>query len=237
MYKLLFPVIAVAAALGPAFAQQGGAPQPAGQAYPVELSMPFGVANGNAVVSGDYLIFVNNRDVGNSFVVPRSDVQSANIDNSILTLTLRSPVQVASQSQSRLNLRFTNPSDADSIVRWTKEATADRAANPPSGANAASVQGQQFSYQVKHDHLMGSCTGRLIATQDRLVFESMTDINHSRQWAMKDIKEVQHKNPYKLHVQPFTGDDYSFEFIGQGMDNADFALLTKLIADARASRQ
>ena len=75
-----------------------------------------------------------------------------------------------------------------------------------------------------------------MATNDRLIFESMTDINDSRQWAMKDIKEVKHSSPYKLHVQPFTGDDYNFEFIGQGMDNSDYALLTKLIAAARASR-
>jgi hypothetical protein len=73
-----------------------------------------------------------------------------------------------------------------------------------------------------------------MVSNDRLVFESLTDVNDSRQWSMRDIKEVKHRSPYKLEVKPFTGNDYTFGFLGKGMDNADFTALTKLIAGARA---
>ena len=92
------------------------------------------------------------------------------------------------------------------------------------------------SYQVKHDHLLGSCRGRLIVEPNRLVFESITDIGHSRQWGLKDIKELKRDNPYGIKVVPFSGDTYDLEFQGRGMDSDEYRALVDRITSARTQQ-
>ena len=229
MHKWVLLAASAMFAAGPAAAQL------AQQAYPVELSMPFGTAGGKLVTAGEYLIFVNDPNVERSFVIPRVNVQNVNVENGIMSVALNQPMRGEAGEPSRLSFRFTNPADAESIVRWSKTASADRSAAAPN-VGEPKIAGQQFSYQVKHNHRVGSCTGRLLVTADRVSYESLTDINDSRQWSMKDIKEVEHKNPYKLDIKSFTGNDYSFEFLGSAMKNEDYEDLTKSIAAARAGR-
>jgi hypothetical protein len=223
-------------ALFAALSVASGNAQPAQQAYPVELALPFGVAAGKLVISGDYLIFVNDTAVESSFVVPRDNVQNVNMDGGVMTIALRQPQRDPSGDRTTINFRFAAPTAADPVVRWSRSAAPARSSPGTAGPNDHKLEGQQFSYEVKHDHRIGSCSGRLIVTADKVSFESLTDINDSRQWSMKDIKEVEHKSPYKLEIKPFAGNDYSFALLGTGMDNADYALLTKLIAAARAAR-
>lgn len=230
MHKWVLLVIAACSAVSSALGQ------PAQRAYPVELSMPFGMANGKLVIAGEYLIFVNDSNVENSFAISRNSIQEVSLDNGVTTIALRQPMRDQSGERSKLSLRFSNASDADSVSRWSRAATADRAVTVPFNAAEPKIEGQQFTYEVKHSHRVGSCTGRLIVTADRIIYESLTDVNDSREWSMKDIKEVEHKNPYKLDVRPFTGSDYGFVLLGKGMDNADYTMLTKLIARARATR-
>jgi len=217
------------------FAAGSAAAQPAQQAYSVELSMPFGTAGGRLVTAGEYLIFVNDPNVGKSFVIPRVNVQNINVENGIMSIALNQPMRGEAGEPSRLSFRFTNPADADSIVRWSKTASAERSAAAPN-VGEPKIAGQQFSYEVKHNHRVGSCAGRLFVAADRVTYESLTDVNDSRQWSMKDIKEVEHKSPYRLEIKPFTGNDYSFEFLGSAMKNEDYTGFTKSIAAARAGR-
>jgi hypothetical protein len=207
------------------------------QAYPAELSMPFGTTVGKLVLSTDYLIFVDGTKLENTFVIPRDRIQDASTSEGVLSVELKEPIRDAGAEQSRLSFRFTNPPDADLIVNWSRRGVSDRVAGPRTSDSAiTSADGQLFSYEVKHNHKVGSCSGRLIATGDGVTFESLTDVNDSRKWSMKDIKEVEHPNPYRLEIKPFTGNGYRFDFVGQGMSNADFDRLTKLITDARAGR-
>jgi hypothetical protein len=229
MHRWLLLAVSAMFAAGPATAQT------AQQAYPVELSMPFGTAGGKLVTSGAYLIFVNDPNVAKSFAIQRNDVQNIDVQNGVMSIALNQPMKDESGEQSRLSFRFTNPADADSIVRWSKMGSADRSAAAPN-VGEPKVGLQQISYQVKHNHRLGSCTGRLLVTADRVSFESLTDINDSRQWSMKDIKEVEHKNPYSLDIKSFTGNDYSFQFLGGSMKNEDYTDLTKAIAAARTAR-
>lgn len=105
------------------------------------------------------------------------------------------------------------------------------AAAPPAGADP---QDMLASYQVKHDHRIGSCQGRLILMSDRVAFESIDDINDSRQWMLEDIKEVKQNGIYKLQVEPFIGDTFNFELVGKGMDSGEFRRLVDRIAQARS---
>lgn len=211
--------------------------QPAPKVYPAELALPFGTATGKIVPSGDYLIFVADPNIENSFVIPRDRVQNVTMDGGVMSVSLSRPIRVQSGEQSKLPFRFPNGGDADAVMGLLRTASADRSPGTvPSTASGAATEGQLFSYQVKHNHRIGSCSGRLVVTSDRVIYESLTEINDSRQWAMKDIKEVEHKSSYKLDIKPFTGNDFAFEFIGNTMDSADFTTLTKLIVAARTSR-
>lgn len=69
---------------------------------------------------------------------------------------------------------------------------------------------------------------------DRVAFESIDDINDSRQWMLEDIKEVKQNGIYKLQVEPFTGDTFNFELVGKGMDIGEFRRLVDRIAQARS---
>jgi hypothetical protein len=212
--------------------------QTAQQALPVEMALPFGVANGKVVLSGDYLMFVNDTAVENSFVVPRDNVQNMSLDGAVMTVALRKPIRDAGGDKSTVTFRFAAAATADPVVRWSKATGGGaRPANEVAKSADRQTEGQQFSYDVKHEHRVGSCNGRLIVTGERVIYESLSDINDSRQWSMKDIKEVGHKNPYKLDIKPFMGNEYSFSFVGSGMDNGDYDKLTKLISGARAPRQ
>jgi hypothetical protein len=233
MHRWLWAAVAAICVAGLAAAQT------AQQAYPVELSMPFGTAAGKLVTSGANLIFVNDPDVGKSFTIPRNNLQIVDLKDGVLSVALEHPMKDETGGQSRLSFRFTNPADADSVVRWLKTtnpetAGADRAATGAQSVKEPKITDQQISYQVRHNHRVGSCTGRLIVTAERINYESLTDVNDSRQWSMKDVKEVKHTSPYKLSIKPFTGKDYSFEFLGTSMKNEDYAALTKAIAAARA---
>lgn len=214
-----------------------GNAQPPQQAYPAEFALPFGTAAGKLVLSGDYLIFVNDTAVESSFVIPRDNVQNVSLDGSVIAIALRQPMRYPPADQSTLHFRFTSPTSADPVVQWSKGAAAARM-SPPAGQSAGTpkLEGQLFSYDVKHNHRIGSCSGRLIVTAEKVNFESLTDVNDSRQWSLKDIKEVSHDSPYELQIKPFIGNDYKFAFAGTSMDNADFAVLTKLIAAARTAR-
>jgi hypothetical protein len=229
MTKFGVLVLAVFSTLGVTFAQT---------AVPAELALPFGVAAGKLVVSGEYLIFVNDATVESSFVVPRDNVQNVNVDGAVLNVALRQPIKDSSGDRSALNFRFAAPGSGDAIVKWSQARGTRPApgAPAPGGSDRRTEGEQQFSYEVKHDHRVGSCSGRLIVTSERVNYESLSEIDHSRQWAMKDVKEVGRKGPYNLDIKPFSGNDYSFAFLGTGMDNSHYETLTKLIAAARANR-
>lgn len=233
MNKQIFMTLALAAVSVCTQAPAQPSPQ---QAYPAELALPFGTASGKLIVSGDHLMFVTDTNVESSFVIPRDNVQDITTDGGVITIVFKQSMRDQSGERTRAIFRFPNAADVDAITRWSKTATASQSSTAPSNETAGNTADHLFDYSVKHNHKLGSCTGRLMVSADRLVFESLTDVNDSRQWSMRDIKEVKHKSPYKLEVKPFTGNDYAFQFLGKGMDNADFTALTKLIAAARARR-
>ncbi len=86
---------------------------------------------------------------------------------------------------------------------------------------------------MRHDHRIGGCDGRLIVEMDRVSFESITNVNHSRQWGLKDIKELKRSNPYGIEVVPFSGETYNLGIQGRGMSNDEYKALVDRITAAR----
>jgi hypothetical protein len=109
-------------------------------------------------------------------------------------------------------------------------------ANVARGEADRSGSDQATTYQVLHKHMIGECSGRLIISGDRLSFESVTDLNHSRQWSLRDVSELKRQNPYELEVRPFVGNSYNFELLSQGMDSDAYRVLVDRIATLRTAK-
>lgn len=200
------------------------------QTQKAEMSVPFGVVSGRLVTVGEYLVFVDEEKPDSSLAVVRSGLRDLTTSGDILTIETLQPVRDRSGERSKLVFRLSNPSTAPGLAAWFKEApqTVSESAQPGKETSAATL-----TYQVKHDHLIGSCNGRLIIEPNRILFESITNLDHSRQWGLKDIKELRRTNPYGIKIEPFTGDTMNLQILGRGMDSTEYGALVDRITAAR----
>jgi hypothetical protein len=204
----------------------------------VELSVPFGTASGKLILSAEHMIFFDDQEPQYSFVVHRQEIQDMTVDTGVLTMQLKQPVRDRSGNSLRLSFKMPDKVGADALSAWWKGSSAVQAT--PSATPAATPATQEKSdeqrYRAQHDHTFGSCNGQLVITLDRIVYESVTAMGHSRQWTLRDIKEIKSDSPYMLEITPFTGDNYKFQLLGTGIDPADFRALIERITKARAGR-
>jgi hypothetical protein len=215
-------------------AQPSTSPEPAataeapGRALPAELSIPFGSVRGDLVISGDILMFIDQAQPGFSFAISRQNLNSVDIQNGMLVVELREPVRNRAGETDHLVFRVLEGQTADPILAWSRA---------PAGGFPAQPQEQTFSYDAKHDHFIGSDSGRLIIGPERIDYESVTDINQSRQWRYSDIKEIKRDSPYKIEIQPYNGDKYTFSLQGGGMELSTYNLIVQRITGARLRKQ
>lgn len=64
------------------------------------------------------------------------------------------------------------------------------------------AQAESFDFRVKHDHTLGSCEGRLIATDREIRYEA-TGGKHSHTWAYIDIQKLDVASPTRLVLKTF----------------------------------
>ena len=188
-----------------------------------ELAAGFGATEGRVVLVDDELVFVNASDPDASFALSRSNVADVEREQDVLTISLHRAVR----NQREVMLRLDR---AGEVVTWFSRAPTATATTAPS---AAAESDALMTYQVRHDHLIGGCVGRLMIMEDRLAFESLDERNDSRQWVFSDISEISQDGIYKLKVRPFLGNEYNLELVGRGMDSQQFRELSASIADAR----
>lgn len=237
MTSKLLLVVAVACLLA------GTAPLPAqtgGSAYEAELSVPFGTAQGKLLLLGDYLVFVDDLQLPDSFVISRDVIERVTGGSQMVNIETKRPVRDRSGERVRFSFRLALGVDPVLVTRWFQSpsvagaaTTAQAPAPTPVPAGEKPVAAGELVYKVRHDHRLGGCQGRLIVTQDRIVFESIDDIGDSRNWLPKDIKELKLDNPYKLTIDPFSGSKYTFEFQGQGMEPEVYRSLVDRVTSAR----
>lgn len=200
-----------------------------------ELAVPFGVAPGKVITVGPYLLFVDDEKPESSLAVSREDIRDFKISGDVLTVATSKPVRDRSGERSQLTIRLSNATDSASLAAWYKAAPASPAVAVEAGKPATDTA--RPIYEAKHDHRIGACTGRLIVEPNRLLYESVTNIGHSREWAMRDIKELKRDNAYGIKVIPFDGETYNLGLLGQGMGNEEHRALVDRIAAARSSKQ
>lgn len=207
------------------------------QAQTVQLAVPFGQVDGQLVISGNYLMFLDAQQPSASFVIPRDDVRNVTAAGSQMTVELARPVQDRGGATSRLVFRLTSLEAGQAYSQWYHQTVAstgdaNRTAEGPTRAPAPGT----LSLQVKHDHRIGSDMGSLMIAPDQVAYESVTNVKDSRQWNYSDIKEIHQSGPYKLKIVPFSGDDYSFDLLGQGLTSDQYQTLVDRVAKARLTR-
>lgn len=197
---------------------------------PAELAAGFGSTKGELVMVADQLVFVDSSDPDASFAIARSNIERLDRDQDVVTVALRTPVR----NQRQVMFRLAQSAGVTSWFEGTNAGTRD-------GTNLGGVSAREdrrgdviMTFQAQHDHLIGSCVGRLIVMEDRLAFESLDERNDSRQWVFADISELTQDGIYQLKITPFLGNEYNLDLIGKGMDSAQYRDLVDRIADARA---
>jgi hypothetical protein len=202
-----------------------------------ELALSFGSVKGQVAFVGSHILFVSAETPKSSLSIDRADIARMERSGDVTTVTTRRSLRDAEGSRDTFRFR---PSDPAVLMRWYEAVPAAPAvsAAPAAASPSAPIVTPAVlaSYQVKHDHKIGSCQGTLMLTADAVSFESLDRIEDARQWKLIDIKKVEQNGIYKLKVEPFQGDAFNFELNGKGIDSGEFRQLVDRIARARAVR-
>ena len=205
-----------------------------------ELAIPFGSAAGNITAAGDVLTFVPADSAAGAFAIRRANIRNVSVTQDVLTLETVEAIN----GSNTFNFRLLS-GDVSRMAEWARgNALSTPMAAPgvaPAAGGASSSRstagagsGLELTYQAKHGHRFGSgCTGQVRVRGDRLSYDSTDNLDHSRQWQLKEIKEFKRKNPYKIVIDPFVGGKYDLDLIGGGMSSKDFQAVTGAISEAR----
>lgn len=201
-----------------------------------ELAVPFGAAKGQLGFVANHLVFVAADNARASLSIDRGDIARIDRAGDVVTIVTRRPLRDADGERDTFRFRL---SQSANVMRWyetTAAAEAPATAVPTPAAASAPVpaSGVIASYQVKHNHLVGSCQGTLILSETAVSYESPDRIEDARIWKLIDIKKVEQNGVYKLKVEPFQGSSFDFELSGKGIDSSEFRQLVDRVARARA---
>jgi len=206
---------------------------PPGSVVAVQRAVPFGTTPGKLLLLGSYLVFVDDQQPESSFVITRADMENVTTESDTITVKTREPFRDRSGTSDRVVFRANQPGDAALVTNWYSVAKSQPA---PAAARASNASTEDESYQARHDHLRGACKGKLIVTATQLNFESIDQVDHSRRWEYKAIKEIALPNPYELEVKPFVGGSYKFHLDGSGMAPAAYRALVDRVTGARSGQ-
>jgi hypothetical protein len=216
----------------PAVSQVAPNPSP----LAVELAIPFGTVPGKLLLLGNYIVFLDEQQPENSIVIAKSAIQQLKAEGAGIAIQMKEPVRARAGEVLLLNFRTSTGGDPALLTTWfgTGAPKTAAAATPAPAAPAAAPEAP--SYQVKHDHRVGSCTGRLIITADKVTYESIESVSHSRRWEYREIKEANHPNPYEVEIKPFSGSTYKFLLDAPGMEPAAYKSMVDRVVAARAAK-
>ncbi|MBI1762270.1 MAG: hypothetical protein HYR56_12630 [Acidobacteria bacterium] len=201
-----------------------------------ELSINFGVAKGRLVTAGEQLIFVDEEMPDASFAIDKGNIKGWNEQEGVITVDTNKNVKDRSGERNRFAFRLVEGSGAG-LAAWYKETVMAKPADALAKDVTASTDkpGQKI-YQARKDNLLGKTTGKLIIMDNMIHFESAEGLKYSRQWELKDVKTVKQTGPYILEIEPFSGEKYKLELLGEGMTPAEFKALSDRVGSARVKQ-
>lgn len=198
-----------------------------------ELSVPFGTVNGTTVLVGDYLVFIDEQQVQSSFAIARSEIQKITSEGRGVNIETRQPIRDRSGERSQFTVRLSE-GDLATLMNWSRMTPTPTTTTVAAASVPAVRSAEQMSYPAEFTQFIGrNSRGRLMVTADMVAYESIDNVQSSRRWQFKDIKEIKLKNPYEIEIEPFVGDRYNLKLEGKGMDTGDFKTIVDRITAAR----
>ncbi len=200
----------------------------------VQLAAGFSPVQGRLITAGDTIIFMDNDQPQSSFFASRSQIEQISAgEGESVTIQFKQPIRDREGERMRVEFRV-SPEDRDTLKTWFGQAGSGSATAANSAPPAQS--GEFPTYSARRDKLIGGDNGRLVVKSDRLAFEAGSP-DASREWLFTDIREFKQTGPYRLEIQPFSGDKYSLRLLGGGgMAREDFQRIADRIARARSKR-
>lgn len=205
------------------------------EVFRAELALPFDKTEGKLLAVGNSLVFIDDDKLEFSFVIEKNNIADLQKDDEVLTIQTKLAVRDRSGERMRFVFRLKDGKSNDLVRRlnadFPQQTIISNSEMPKINAVSSMV------YEAEHKHrLFGSCKGRIIVTNDRISYESLDEREHSRQWNLIDITKLKRKSPYKLEIQTFSGNGYTLEILGKGIDINDFKTLENNLAAAKANR-
>jgi hypothetical protein len=102
---------------------------------------------------------------------------------------------------------------------------------------AAQVSSFPIEVEVEHKHNFGSCQGKLLFKEDRVVFQSYDRKQDSRSWKYSDLRWIDRPSSYEISIKSnerATSSfgrqrDFDFRIKGAGMPDASYELVADKI--------
>jgi hypothetical protein len=188
--------------------------------HKVTLSGTSGTINGKVIGVGDYLIFVDDDQPAKSFFIPRGEIRAADNNNGSIIVEMSRPVTDRFGSRSNLELRLVDPASATVFTKWIGV--------PVERGRTVTT----YSVDVRHDHKgQGGCNGKLLADENRLRFESVSEADHSRNWDYNTLSKFEvEKDNSIIKVVPTSGEGYHFNVANGATAGAMHTLVSGKIA-------
>ena len=185
--------------------------------HKVTVNAPSGTISGKVVGTGDKLVFIDDSDPSKSFTLTRGEITNYTTENGGIVVQLARPSSDQAGTTSNLRITVVDENNSAAITRWMSM--------PVERSRTVTT----YSIDVKHDHKgKGNCAGKLMADDNGLRYESVSDAAHSRSWNYNDLNSfTTEKNNALLKVGPKSGEEYQFNVA----NGATAGELHKLVSD------
>ena len=193
----------------------------------VTVNTPSGVITGHVVGTGDQLVFVDDSDNKKSYTLSRGAVRNYKSENGDIIVELARPETDASGTVSNVRITVLDQKNQAVLTQWM--------AMPQERSRTVTT----YTTDVKHDHYgKGECNGKLIADDQNLRFESISDASHSRSWNYNDVQSFNKEKDHSLlKVVGKNSEKYDFKTVNGKTAGALYDLVAQKIVAARPASQ
>lgn len=195
----------------------------------VQLAAGFNTVDGRLITAGDTMIFLDEAQPQSSFFATRAQIdQITAAEGDHVVVQLKQAIRDRNGEQKRVDFRI-SAEDRDALRAWLGRGSA-------AGGGTLARSDEFPTYAAQRNKMIGNDDGRLVVKSDRLAFEA-NNPSASREWLFSDIRSFRYKGPYRIEIQPFSGDKYDLKLLGGGgMSRDDYKRIADSIARARAKR-
>ena len=191
------------------------------------IATPSGTINGKVVGTGDTLVFVDDSNPSNSFTLHRGEVQQYRTEDGAVVVEMVRPSSDRAGTDSNVRITVTDPANTTTLTKWLSV--------PVERARTVTT----YSTDVRHDHKgKGHCSGKLIADDTGLRFESVTEASHSQSWNYNDLRSFDKEKDHSLlKVTGRDGETEQFNTVNGATAGALYNLVAQKIVNARPAGQ